>query len=65
MPGYRLFYTALDGHVRYATELHCESDDQVVETVSGMNRLGHGAEIWEGPRRLPILFPHPLARETG
>jgi hypothetical protein len=63
--GYRVFYTGLDGHVRYASELHCATDDEVIETVSSLDPQGHGLEIWEGARRLAVSFPHPASSLTS
>jgi hypothetical protein len=51
MPSYRLYFLDAEGHIKRRVELDCCDDDEAIEQAS-KHDIGHGMELWNGPRRV-------------
>ncbi len=57
MPTYRLYLLDGLGHIRKAELLDGETDAEAIDLARAVDRQGHGAEIWDGARRVHVFEP--------
>ncbi len=57
MPGYHLYFFDLDGHIKAAAELECDSDDAAKLSAEDL-RDGRPMELWFGAR-IVETYPAP------